>query len=95
MGTARALSLHEREIKNHKKTTTCLHLMKIGGKKERGLKAAIVLCATFTHVLLLRRLIGRLVGQLDEVVQLVQQLLACRVNLGGLNFRSSRSKLDF
>lgn len=32
-------------------------------------------------MLLLGRLVGRLVGQLDQMVQLVQELLACRVDL--------------
>ena len=34
-----------------------------------------------TYMLLLGRLVGRLVGQLDQMVQLVQELLACRVDL--------------
>ena len=34
-----------------------------------------------TYMLLLGRLVGRLVGELDQMVQLVQELLACRVHL--------------
>ena len=34
-----------------------------------------------TYMLLLGRLVGRLVGQLNQMVQLVQELLACRVDL--------------